>query len=148
TAPRRSGRPERPLWRADGALGRGVGALVGDPAPRGLGCQLDRLARARGVRLHVGEAAGLVVEGDAQLALLDALVEPGAAEHQAPEPVDQRALGRSDELRPAVVDVFAQRRGRVDDLAVDGQVDEVFELLRAEAAGHEAELQGGLLAAL
>src|SRR6185312_16333424 len=36
----------------------------------------------------------------------------------------------------------------VDDLAVDGQVDEVFELLCAEAAADEAELQGRLLAAL
>ena len=60
----------------------------------------------------------------------------------------ERALGRADELGPAVVDVLAQRRGGVEDLAVDGQVDEVFELLLAEAAADEAELQRRLLAAL
>ncbi len=51
----------------------------------------------------------------------------------------ERALGRADELGPAVVDVLAERRGRIGDLAVDGEVDEVFELLLAEAAADEAE---------
>ena len=60
----------------------------------------------------------------------------------------ERALGRADELGPAVVDVFAEPRGGVEDLAVDGEVDEVFELLLAEAAADEAELQRRLLAAL
>ena len=60
----------------------------------------------------------------------------------------QRALGRADQLGPAVVDVLAERRGGVEDLAVDGEVDEVFELLLAEAPADEAELQRGLLAAL
>ena len=115
-------------------------------------------ARARSARrcgpiadrrgLHVGEAARLLDEGDPQLALVDALVEPRAAEHQAAQPVHQRALRRADQLRPAVVDVLAQRRGRVVDLAVDGQVDEVFELVLPEPPAHEAQLQRGLLAAL
>ena len=70
-----------------------------------------------------------LVEVDVELALLDALVEPGAAEHEPPQPVHERALGRADQLGPAVVDVLAQGRGGVEDLAVDGEVDEVFELL-------------------
>ena len=60
----------------------------------------------------------------------------------------ERALGRADELGPAVVDVLAERGGRVVDLAVDGEVDEVLELVLVEAAADEAELQRGLLAAL
>ena len=38
--------------------------------------------------------------------------------------------------------------GRLEDLAVDGEVDEVFQLLLFEAVAHEAELDRGLLAAL
>jgi hypothetical protein len=44
--------------------------------------------------------------------------------------------------------VLAQGRRRLVDLAVDGEVDEVLELGLVEAAGDEAELQRGLLAAL
>ena len=44
--------------------------------------------------------------------------------------------------------MFAERRGGVGDLAVDGEVDEVLELLLAEAPADEAELQRRLLAAL
>ena len=36
-----------------------------------------------------------LVEDDLELALHDALVEPGAAEHEPAEPVDERALGRA-----------------------------------------------------
>jgi hypothetical protein len=60
----------------------------------------------------------------------------------------ERAVGRADQLGPAVVDVFAQPRGRVEDLAVDGEVDQVFELLLPEAPADEPELQRRLLAAL
>ena len=81
--------------------------VVGDPAPGGLGGQLDRLAVAVG--LHVGEGVRLRVEGDVELALLDALVQPGGAEDEPPQPVHERAVGRADELGPAVVDVLAQR---------------------------------------
>ena len=83
-------------------------AAVRDAAPGGLGRELDRLAAALG--LHVDEAADLFVEGDPELALVDALVEPRPAEHEPAQPVHERALGRSDELGPAVVDVLAQRR--------------------------------------
>jgi hypothetical protein len=62
--------------------------------------------------------------------------------------VHERALGGPDELRPAVVDVLAQRGRRILDLAVDGEVDEVLELVAAEAAADEAELAGLLLDAL
>ena len=99
---------------------------VRDPAPVRLGRELDRLAVALG--LDVAEGVRGVVEDDVELALLDALVEPGGAEDEPAQPVHERAVGRADELRPAVVDVLAERRGRVLDLAVDGEVDEVLEL--------------------
>jgi hypothetical protein len=62
--------------------------------------------------------------------------------------VHERALGGAHELGPALVDVFAQGGGGVLDVAVDGEVDEVFELVLAQAPADEAELQRGLLAAL
>ena len=111
-AARRGGwRPGDHPGTCDGA-GGGRLAAVGDPAPRGLGRQLDRLAAAGRSPiggLYVGEAAGLLVEGDVQLALVHALVQPRAAEHEAAQPVHQRTLRRSDQLGPAVVDVLAQR---------------------------------------
>ena len=77
---------------------------------------------------------------DVELALLDALVEPGGAEDQAPQPVHERAVGGADELGPAVVDVLAEAGGRLLDLAVDGEVHEVLELALVERAADEAEL--------
>jgi hypothetical protein len=58
------------------------------------------------------------VEDDVELALLDPLVEPGAAEDQPPDPMDQAAVRRADELGPVLVDVLPERRGRLPDLAV------------------------------
>src|SRR4051812_26192497 len=133
--------PARPPFRAPPLTAR-----VRDPAPVGLGRELDRLAVA--LRLDVAERTRRVVEDDVQLPLFDALVEPGGAEHEPPQPVHERAVGRADQLRPAVVDVLAERRGRILDLAVDGQVDEVLELGGIELAAHEAELARGLLDAL
>ena len=46
----------------------------------------------------------------------------------------ERALRRPDELRPAVVDVLAERRGGILYLSVYGEVDEVLELFLAETA--------------
>jgi len=62
--------------------------------------------------------------------------------------VHERALGRADQLGPAIVDVFTERRRGIRYLPVNGQIDEVFELLLAEAAAHEAHLDRRLLAAL
>src|SRR5205085_2086090 len=54
----------------------------------------------------------------------------------------------ADELGPAVVDVLAESGGGILDLAVDGEVHEVLQLRVLEAAADEAQLDGGLLAAL
>jgi hypothetical protein len=91
---------------------------------------------------------GHVAEGEVQLALVDPLVEPGAAEDEAAQPVDQRALGRADDLGPAVVDVIAERRGGIEDLPVDSEVHEILQLRVVQAFVDEAKTQRGLLAAL
>ena len=104
-----------------------VSADVRDAAPARLGRKLDRLAAAIG--LDVRERAGVVVEEDVELALLDALVEPGAAEDQPPQPMHQRPIGWADQLGPAVVDVLAERGGRIGHLAVDDEVDQVLGLV-------------------
>ncbi len=143
---------DRPGARRGARLGSGVPRAarsarhVCHSAPRRLGGELDRLAVALG--LDVGEGLRVDVEGDVELALLHALVQPGAAEHQPPQPVHEAAVGRPHELGPAVVDVLAQLRGGVGDLAVDREVDQVLELGLAEPAADEAELHRRLLAAL
>ena len=128
------------------ARARTLARRVGDPAPGRLGRELDRLAVALG--LDVAERVRGLVEGDVELALLDPLVEPGGAEHEPPQPVHERAIGGADELGPAVVDVLAERRGGVDDLAVDRQVDEVLELGVLERGGRRSRASGRLLDAL
>ena len=125
------------------AAAAALGARVRDPAPVGLGRELDRLAVALG--LDVAEGVVGVVEDDVELAFLHALVEPGRAEDEPAQPVHERPLGRADQLGPAVVDVLAEAGGRVLDLAVDRQVDEVLELDALQPAADEAELAGGLL---
>src|SRR5947209_2741833 len=121
-------------------------ALVGDAVPTRLGRELDRLAAAVGLDVH--ERVRLGIEADVQLALLDPLVEPGAAEDQAPQPVDERAIGGTDQIRPAIVHVLAERRGRLADLTVDHQVDQVLAFVLVHEPADEAELAGRLLAAL
>jgi hypothetical protein len=100
------------------------------------------------VGLDVLEGLRLGLEGDVELALLDALVQPGRAEDEPAQPVHQRAVGRADQLGPAVVDVLAEGGCRLVDLPVDREVHEVLELRIVEAAVDEAELQRRLFAAL
>ena len=81
------------------------------------------------IGLDVAEGVRALVEDDVELALLDPLIEPGAAEDEAADPVDEALLGAADELDPVRVDVLAEGGGRVADLAVDRELDEVVELL-------------------
>ena len=83
-------------------------AAVGEAGPGGLAGELDRLRVAIG--LHVAEALALGVEDDVELALLDALVEPGAAEDEPADPVHEAAVGGADQLGPVLVDVLARGR--------------------------------------
>ena len=81
------------------------------------------------------------MKATSELALVDALVQPRPAEHQAAQPVHQRALRRAHQLGPALVDVLAQAEAGSCDVAVDREVHEVFELVLPQAPADEAELQ-------
>src|SRR3954451_20371733 len=96
---------------------------VRQAGPRRLARELDRLGVAVG--LDVAEGVRVRVEGDVELALLDSLIEPGAAEDEATKPVDEAAVGGPDQVGPVIVDVLAEHRDRLADLAVDGELEEV-----------------------
>src|SRR5690606_20892069 len=121
-------------------------AAVGDAAPARLLGELDQLAAA--VRLRVAEGLGALVEDDVQLALFDALVEPGAAEDEAPDPVHEAAVGGADQLLPVLVDVLAEPRAGLGDFAAHREVEEVVQLLAREALVDEVELHRRLFDAL
>src|SRR5580704_18514608 len=116
---------------------------VRDAVPARLRRELDRLAAAVG--LDVDERMGVGVEPDVELALLDALIEPRAPEDQTAQPANKRAIGRPDEVGPAVVDVIAERRGGFGDLAVHDEIDQILALVVVDRAADESELAGGLL---
>src|ERR1700742_4988768 len=121
-------------------------AAVGDAAPRRLLGELDQLGAAVG--LDVAEGLGALVEDDVELTLLDPLVEPGAAEDEAADPVDEAAVGGTDQVLPVLVDVFAEGGGGLGDLAADREVEEVVDLVLVEPLADEFELHGRLLDAL
>ena len=87
---------------------------------------------------------GLVVEDDVELALLDPLVEPGATEDEPAKPVDEALVGRADELGPVLVDVLAEGGGRLADLAVHRELEQVVQLVAREPVLDEVELHGRL----
>ncbi len=62
--------------------------------------------------------------------------------------MDQGAVGGTDQLWPAVVDVLAEAGGRVGDLAVDDEVDQVLGLVLLDRVADEPEPASRLLAAL
>ena len=98
--------------------------------PRGHGRELEQGAIAAWVA--VAELAFLLVPVHLEQALLDAVVEPGAAEDELAEPVDERlSLDERDAL-PVAHDVPAEVASRLLDPAVGRQLDEVVDLLRIE----------------
>src|SRR5689334_12956755 len=62
--------------------------------------------------------------------------------------MDERAVRGADQVRPALVHVLTEGGGRLGDLAVDDQVDQILALVLVDRPADEAELAGGLLAAL
>src|SRR6201989_122647 len=118
-------------------------APVSDSPPARLLGELDELGAAGG--LDVAEGLGALVEDDVELTLLDPLVEPGAAEDEPADPVDEAAVGGPDQVLPVLVDVFAEGGAGLGDLAADGEVEEVVELLLDQPLVDELELHGGLL---
>ena len=88
--------------------------------------------RAAALRLRVGELAALVVPGDLEQALLHAVVEVRAAEHELAEPVDERLAVDEREALPVADEVRPERAARLRDPAVRGELDEVGDLVVVE----------------
>src|SRR6201996_7386826 len=118
-------------------------APVGDATPARLLGKLDELGAAVG--LDVAEGLGALVEDDVELTLLDPLVEPSAAEDEAADPVDETAVGGTDQVLPVLVDVFAEGGAGLGDLAADREVEQIVDLLLAQPLVDEGQLHRGLL---
>src|SRR5436309_9857229 len=82
------------------------------------GRELEQRARSAG--LEVREVGGAVVPGDVETAVLDPVVEPGAAEDQLPEPVDQRLAVHERQALPVTHEVAPELAARFFDQAVGG----------------------------
>jgi len=99
--------------------------------------------RAAAARLRVAEVAAVLVPGDLEQALLDAMVEPRAAKHELPEPVDERLALDERDVLPVAHEVAAERAARLRDPAVGGELDEVVRLLVVEVVRlDQAEADG------
>ncbi len=100
--------------------------------------------RAAAARVAVGELGAVVVPDDLEQALLDAVVEPGAAEDELAQPVDERlALDEGDTL-PVANEVAAERAAGLVDAALRRQLDEVGRLVVVQLVRLEQpELDGG-----
>src|SRR5581483_11049241 len=85
--------------------------------------------RASAARLGVAEVARVLVPGDLEQALLDAVVEPRAAEDELAQPVDERLAVHERHPLPVPDDVAPERGARLADAPVRGQLDEVAGLV-------------------
>jgi single-stranded-DNA-specific exonuclease RecJ len=91
--------------------------------------------RAAAARVPVAELGILVVPRHLEQILLDALVEPRAAEDQLAEPVDEGLVAYEGDPLPMPHEVVAERASRLFDDAVGSQLHEVAGLVRLELAG-------------
>jgi hypothetical protein len=99
---------------------------------------------ALAARIDIGELAGLVLPGDLQPAVLDPVVEPGAAKDELPQPVDERLAVHEREPVPVMDEVAPEPAPRLRDPAVGGQLDEICGLVLVElVALEQAELDPG-----
>ncbi len=116
--------------------------------------RLEVLYRRKATRRQLGSLASSIisgpalVEGDVQFAFLDPLVEPGAAEDEPAQPVDETLVAGSGQVLPVMGDVDAQFRARLLDLAGNGQMEQVIELGEGQAGSHETEPHCGLFDSL
>src|SRR5215218_160376 len=104
--------------------------------PRRHGCQLEQGAVA--ARVAVGELAVAVVPVHLEQPFLDAMVEPGAAEDELAEPVDERLAPNERELLPVAHELPPQRASRLLDDPVRSELDEIGGLVLVEVVAlHE-----------
>src|SRR3954466_9801484 len=76
--------------------------------------------------LEVGEVGRSVIPRDVQPAVLDPVVEPGAAEDQLAQPVDERSPVHEREPLPMTHEVPAELTTGLFDQPVRGQLDEIL----------------------
>ena len=114
-------------------------AAVLQRVPGGRRRQLEQ--RPAAPRLGVRELAAVLVPGDLEQPLLDAVVEVGTAEDELAQPVDERLPVDERQTLPVPDEVRAERASRLGDAAVGRQLDEVGDLLGVEVVRwDEAEL--------
>ena len=85
--------------------------------------------RPAALRLRVAEVAGVVDPRHVEQALLDAVVEPGAAEDELAQPVDERLAVLERDALPVADEVEAEPAPRIVDPAVGDELDQVGGLL-------------------
>ena len=83
-----------------------------------------------------------------QLALLDSLVQPRGAEDQAPQPVDERAVGGADELGQQSLTCSPRADAGSWTSPLTERLTRCLEFTVGQRAADEPELARGLLAAL
>ena len=92
----------------------------------------------------VGELGLDLVPDDLERAALDLVVEPGAAEDELPQPVDERLAADERDALPVAREVAAEPRLGILDHALRGERDEVARLLLVELVRlDEPELDRG-----
>src|SRR5438046_9519376 len=93
--------------------------------------------------LEVGEIRRVLVPGDLEPPVLDAVVEPRAAEDQLAQPVDERLAVHERQPLPVPHEVAAELATGLLDQPVRRQLDEILGLLLVELVVlHDAELEG------
>ena len=109
--------------------------------PRRHGCELEE--RAIAARVAVAELRLHLVPVHVQQPLLDPVVEPGAAEDELPDPVDERLALHERELLPVADEVPPERAPRLFDPPVGRELDQVARLVVVQVvAVDEPELHG------
>ena len=96
----------------------------------GTGSELEQRPVAAWVA--VGELRRLLVPGDLEQFLLDAVVEPRAAEHELAQPVDERLATSEGDVLPVADEIVPQAAARLGDSPVGGELDQVGGLVVVE----------------
>src|SRR5947199_7743759 len=100
--------------------------------------------RAPAARIAIRELLRFVVPADLELALLQVVVEPRAAEDELLQPVHERLAAHEGDLVPAADEVAAERAARLLDPGALDELDEIGRLVLVELVPREEpELHGG-----
>jgi hypothetical protein len=105
------------------------------------GSELEESPPASGIA--VAEVGSGVVPGDLQQALLDAVIQPRAPEHDLLDPVDERLPVDDGQPFPVADEIRTERAPRLVDAPVGRELDEIRGLVDVEfVSWDQAELDG------